>query len=99
MRNKDCIGFEGCESPICPIDSSFNNGVVWYADEEVCPSRLYRKEKWRINQRRIAKINLKHKVDGYFTLDSLKTISRVSSKIKGVLPDSRKEQNILEENS
>ncbi|MFA5299098.1 MAG: hypothetical protein WC389_12900 [Lutibacter sp.] len=79
----DCIRFEGCTAPICPLDKSFEK-AVWYADEDICTVRTFRKEHWRIVQRKIVKLNLKRKVDGFFTLSMLNNIKRVAGGINGL---------------
>lgn len=80
----NCIRFEGCTAPICPLDESFTK-AVWYPDEDICMVRTYRREHWRIIQRKIKKVNdTKNTVEGFFPLMLLENIHRVSSKVKGL---------------
>ncbi len=88
MGNETCRGYEGCKATLCPLDNSFNQ-AVWYADEPICSIRgAYRKEKWRKNQRRIAKINSKNPVEGYFTVEYLANLGRVTTKVHGIISGS-----------
>ncbi|MGD1118112.1 MAG: hypothetical protein ABR886_01330 [Dehalococcoidales bacterium] len=84
MNNSDCPSFEGCKAPLCPMDDSFKNGAIWYANEDICGALKYRKDKWRVNQRKIAKLNSKYPVTGYFDIDMLKIVKRVGKGIRGL---------------
>lgn len=88
MENKDCASFEGCEAVLCPLDSSFKV-AVWYPGEEICPSIKYRKEHWRVIQRKIQKKNLARKVEGCFTVTALENIKNVRGGISGINPETR----------
>ena len=79
----DCPGFEGCASPICPLDKSFNK-AAWYADEDICMVRTFRKEHWRIIQRKIKKVQAKHSVEGFFTLSLMEKMFRITGRVKGL---------------
>lgn len=81
-----CKSFEGCKAPLCPLDDSFKS-AVWYPGEDICPALKYRREHWRIIQRKIAKVNLSRKVDGCFTVTMLENIQRVSKGISGINPE------------
>jgi len=91
-----CPTYDGCKAPICPIDNSFAT-AVWYADEPICMSRKFRREHWRIIQRKIVRVNLKNKVEGYFTLLALKESRRVDSRITGLKPDSTPLHSLVSE--
>lgn len=86
VDNTTCKHYEGCSAPLCPMDNSFPV-AVWYADEDVCGTRPYRKERWRRIQHKISKVNKLNPVFGYFAVSDLNTIRRVSKKIKGNNPD------------
>ena len=85
-KTADCKSYEGCNAPVCPLDNSFIS-AVWYPDEDICPARQYRREKWRINQRKIAKVHLARKVDGCFTVKALSGIKRVAGGLSGINPE------------
>lgn len=77
-----CTSFEGCNAPICPLDPSFKK-AVWYAVEDICSAKKYRKEHWRVIQRKIAKVNAKRPVPGCFLIKDLEAIKRVAHGISG----------------
>lgn len=78
----DCPAYDGCKAPICPLDSSFAK-AVWYVDEPFCVARKFRRAKWRIVQRKIAKVHLRRPVIGFFTVSALENIRRVAGGICG----------------
>ncbi len=83
----ECSIYNDCEAPLCPLSEELND-CVWYADEEVCNSRVSTKLHWVRIQKRIRKYKIK--VDaGYFTREMLNSIRNVSKGIKGMDPDSR----------
>jgi hypothetical protein len=86
MNTKDCKSYEGCDAPICPMDDATKNIATWFADEEICGSLQFRKEKWRISQRRIAKRATDR--DSYYTMAMLNAIDQVRTGIKGVVETS-----------
>jgi hypothetical protein len=77
-----CPSFEGCKAPICPKDLSFENSI-WYPDEPICSSLKFRKDHWRISQRKIYKLNFIHSTKGFFTKSTLNQIHIVRKGIKG----------------
>lgn len=85
MNTKDCKGYEGCDAPICPMDDATRDIAVWYPNEEICGLREFRKEKWRIAQRKIAKKATN--TDTYFTMVMLNSVGMVCKGIKGVNPN------------
>jgi hypothetical protein len=85
MEINKCPGFENCKAPICPLDNSFQS-AVWYVNEDICMAHAFRREKWRIAQRKIIRLNAKYPnypVDGYFALAALKESTIVRRGIKG----------------
>jgi hypothetical protein len=85
MDTKDCKSYEGCGAPICPMDDATRDVAQWYPDEEICGLREFRKEKWRIAQRKIAKKATN--TDTYFTMPMLNAVGMVCKGIKGAKPD------------
>ena len=81
-----CKRFEECEAPICPLDKNFNM-TVWYPGESFCDAKGYKREHWRIVQKRIAKLNRTVNIKGYFTVRFVEKITRVREGIKGLNPD------------
>ena len=78
-----CPGFEGCKAPVCPVDDSFRE-AIWFAEEDYCQARKYRREHWRKIQKKIAKVNCLVPVNGYFNLRRLEGIRRVVRGIEGL---------------
>jgi hypothetical protein len=91
MGNENCKGYNFCKAPLCPLDNSFTK-AVWYGDEPICSIRsTYTKERWHKNQKKIAKVNAQKPVEGYFTVEYLSNLGRVTSKVHGIIPGSRTE--------
>jgi hypothetical protein len=86
MNMQECPSYEKCEAPICPLDDSSKDIALWYPDEEICGSMQFRKEKWRIAQRKIAKRAIDR--DTYFTKPMLEVATKVTPHIKGVVETS-----------
>ena len=82
-KPQDCPSFNGCSAPLCPLDDSLPH-AVWYIDEPICGSRLYRMP-WIRAQRRIARRG--KDTTGYFNVKMLGTVHAVYSSIKGVDPN------------
>ena len=82
----NCKSHDGCKAPLCPLDNSFNT-AVWYPQEDICPARQFNRDTWRINQRKIAKVNSVRKVEGCFTVTALKNIQNVRKGISGINPE------------
>jgi hypothetical protein len=55
MTSKHCKRFDGCSTPICPLDENGSSIIVWYADEEICPLREFCKTTLVKTQTKIAK--------------------------------------------
>jgi hypothetical protein len=87
MEMKECRYYQGCEAPICPLDEKTRDIAIFYKDEDICRNMEYEGERWRINQFRLRN-NPKVSIDNYFTLAMLSKIQTISSKIKGINPDS-----------
>ena len=74
----ECKFYENCSAPLCPLDSGNH---VWFPDEGICRNKL----DWVKNQKKIAK-KAKDR-EGYYTIDMLKQIQRVTAGIVGADPD------------
>lgn len=81
----ECSSYETCSAPLCPLDPTLDN-CTWFADEEICSNREHRKEKWVKTQRKIAK-RTNDPDRGCWTVEMLKSISRVSQKVTGKNPE------------
>jgi hypothetical protein len=67
------------------MDDATRDTAVWFKDEEICGSLQFRKETWRIAQRKIAKKATN--VDTYFTMAMLNAVGMVCKGIRGINPD------------
>ena len=86
MTINECIYFEGCSAPICPMEPDETNGhYLWYPDEEICRKRKDLPA-WVRQQRKIAKKAKPENFGYYFNLEMLKIPFRVTSSVKGLDP-------------
>jgi hypothetical protein len=94
----NCPFYENCNAPICPLDE--NKGkAIWFSDEAICKNPEYSDLDFKITQKKIAKVNKTHNVNGYFTLKMLDQKIIVRSGIQGVNEDAPIESSpILEKN-
>jgi hypothetical protein len=98
MKAIECPYFDSCNTPICPLDENKEN-VIWYSDEAICKNPEYSSLDFIITQKKIAKVNKKHSVKGYFTFKMLNQKIIVRSGIQGVNQDIPIESSfIIEEN-
>ncbi|MGC8585885.1 MAG: hypothetical protein ACP5L4_07235, partial [Thermoplasmata archaeon] len=70
----NCPYFGKCNAPLCPF---FNFQGIWYADEEICKNSEYSNQDVIKNQKKIAKVNKKHEIQGIFTYDMLNKPLRI----------------------
>jgi hypothetical protein len=97
MKAIECPYFDSCNAPICPLDE--NKGkAIWYSDEAICKNRDFSDIEYIKTQKKIAKVNKKHSVKGYFTLKMLDQKIIVRSGIQGINEDTHIDSSILEEN-
>lgn len=86
--NKNCISFEKCSAPLCPLDL-IKNGR-WYPNEEIC-----RKQKVNfpfIKQQKKIKNKIKpENIDKYYTLEMLSIEFGVYAGTKGIDPERQEE--------
>ena len=86
MIPEQCPFFNSCNAPICPLDE--NKGkVIWYSDEAICKNRDFSDLEYIKTQKKIAKVNKKHSVKGYFTFKMLNRKIIVRSGIQGINDD------------
>jgi hypothetical protein len=86
MIPEKCSYFERCDAPICPMDPS-KERAVWYPDEEICKNREFKDMDLIITQKKIAKINKRHEVQGLFTFSMLNRTLIVRKGISGLSED------------
>ena len=84
MTPSECPSFEGCKAPLCPEDKSFHL-ALWFNGEPICQAIAYRRERWRIAQRRIER-TAKDK-DTCYTVAMLSAIRQVRAGIMGLNPE------------
>jgi len=98
MTIEKCPFFNFCNAPICPLDE--NKGkAIWFSDEAICKNSDYSGIEFIITQKKIAKVNKTHSVNGYFTLKMLNQKIIVRSGIQGINEDTPiGSSSILEEN-
>jgi len=95
IKVEDCPSYEGCEAPLCPLDTNSLPHAIWYVDEPVCPSLKYRQH-FVLMQKKIVKHRAKASKQndiGYFTVKMLNSIKSVSPNIKGIVPESKQTPN------
>jgi hypothetical protein len=68
------------------MDDATRDIASWFPDEEICGLREFRKGKWRIAQRKIARRAVDR--DSYYTMAMLNSIGQVRGGIKGVIETS-----------
>ena len=86
MNKDQCHLFETCEAPLCPLQENTVENGVWYADEQVCRARKHLPISWIKKQKRIVRLGLTSDI-GYFTVEMLNAIQRVTRNTKGADPD------------
>ena len=79
----DCIRFDFCQAPICPLDPHPDR--VWYPDEAICQKRGARRDKFVRNQHKIAHVAQNR--DFYFSESDLKSRGSVHKGVCGSNPD------------
>lgn len=82
---QDCPSFTGCAAPLCPLADNLKH-CIWYPDEAVCPSRLFRTP-WVVIQRRIAR--RAKDTARYFNVRMLESIRAVHPSTKGINPNEK----------
>jgi len=83
----ECKYFNMCSAPLCPMsEQSLKNGL-WYPDEEVCRLRRFASCAWVRKQKKIS--NKAGVNNGYFTVETLRSIKAVKCGIKGIDPDKK----------
>lgn len=82
MNPKDCNRFDSCSASICPLDGC---GGIWYPDEHICTSDLFKNQEWIKNQKKIAR-KVRNK-DFYFTKEMLERTFVVTVATEGLDPD------------
>jgi hypothetical protein len=86
MIPEKCPYFERCNAPICPMDPD-KERAVWYPDEEICKNREFNDLNFIITQKKIAKINKRHEVQGIFTFNMLNRPLKIYESISGLNED------------
>ena len=82
LTAKDCLQFESCSAPICPM---FGSSGIWFPDEEICTSRNYSALPWIKRQRKISR-KVRNK-DFLFTYEMLNHNCIVTVATEGLDPD------------
>jgi hypothetical protein len=83
MTPEQCPYFESCGAPICPLDPN-KESAVWYPFEKICRNKEFKNLTFIINQKKIAKINKKHEVQGFFTYNMLNRTLKVRIGFSGL---------------
>lgn len=82
----DCSIFNRCSAPICPL--CLTGGEIFFADEEICGKRgMAKLFPWIKTQRKLAKKHRESHDTGFFTVEILNKIARVSRTTTGRDPD------------
>jgi hypothetical protein len=96
MIPEQCLFFNSCNAPICPLDEHKEN-VIWYSDEAICKNPEYSDLEFIITQKKIAKVNKTYSVNGYFILKMLDQKIIVRSGIQGINVDTPIEFSFIPE--
>lgn len=84
--NTACSTFNRCSAPICPL--CLTGGEIFFADEEICGKHgMTKLFPWIKTQRKLAKKSEQNHEIGYFTVESLTKIRKVSRGTAGMNPD------------
>jgi hypothetical protein len=89
-ENKDepCSIAYRCNAPLCPMD--IDDFATWYPNEDICTRRIFGKLKWLKTQRKIARRTNKSADIGYFTHEMLCHMTKITRRVSGVDPDTRR---------
>ena len=82
----NCPYFEKCNAPLCPMDPN-KEIPVWYPDEEICRNIEFRDKDLIITQKKIARLNRRHEVQGIFTFNMLNRPLIIRKGISGLNED------------
>lgn len=85
MKAQDCLRFDFCSSPICPMDEQSLELSNWLPDDEICSSQEFSKETWILNQRKLHK-KVRNR-DFYFTHEMLCRNCVITAATEGCDPD------------
>ena len=96
MNIENCKYFKFCNAPICPLNKN-KEKAIWFSDEAICKNTEYSGLDFIITQKKIAKINKTHSVNGYFTLKMLNQKIIVRSGIQGINEDTPIESSFIPE--
>jgi hypothetical protein len=83
MISKQCPYFEKCNAPICPLNPDIEK-AIWYSSEEICRNKEFKNLSFIINQKKIAKLNQKHVIQGFFTYTMLNRTLKIRKGISGL---------------
>ncbi len=99
MHDKLCNLLEACEAPeapLCPLQEVTLKNGIWYGDEPICRSELFKNLPWIKKQKMIAGLRLKAD-DGFFTVKMLNSLRIINKGLKGADPaDDKAERKWLE---
>ncbi len=85
-NSQNCSIFTRCSAPICPL--CLNGGEIFFADEPICSKHgMVKLFPWIKTQRKLAKKSEQNHEIGYFTLEMLTKIRKVSRGTAGMNPD------------
>lgn len=96
MTSNNCPTYSSCSAPICPLDPG-RGCHQWFADESICTAQKPGGEAspaWIGVQRRIARAT-RDPDRGYWTVAMLESAWKVSRSIRGVDPDSGREEEAI----
>lgn len=74
-RMTECLQFEGCDAPLCPLDDDISSRI-WYLDEPVCIATKHRQHRWIRKQRLLKRSRPKSYIDKVITQQMLYDVSR-----------------------
>lgn len=83
----DCLRFETCSAPICPMCEDSMRDCAWFPDEETCGLAKYRGGAMVTRQRRIARATGKDPERGSFTAAMLRHPCTIMRGIRGLDPE------------
>ena len=87
MKAKECLYFDSCNAPICPLDEN-KEKAIWYSDEAICKNRKFSNLDFIKTQKKISKLNKKYEVIGFFTFKMLNRSLIVKKGLEGLNEES-----------
>ena len=86
MTSENCLHYEECAAPLCPMDNESFEFSIWYPEEEICTLKKFQANQFIKTQK---KIKLKNTTDNnyFFTYEMLDRNITIRDNTIGIEPD------------